>query len=320
MVGQSISKKLRANITPDQQIITKTRQQLDLLNQQEVDIFFKTNRPTHVYLAAAKVGGILANHQAPAEFLYENLMIQANIIHAAFKHGTTRLLALGSSCIYPKFSNQPIREEELLTGSLEATNEPYAIAKIAGLKLCESYNRQYGNSHNIDYRALMPTNLYGPNDNFDEHSGHVIPSLISRFHYAKINHKQTVEVWGSGRSFREFLHVDDLANAALYVMNMRKDLYKMHTKERLLFLNIGTGQDITIASLAQKIAAVVGFQGKIIFDLKKPEGTPKKVLDITRITTMGWKPNITLEQGLTSTYTSFLSELNKVAQKSTTES
>ena len=304
MVGSSILRKLSQ--VSSVEIVTRKRTELDLTNQSAVDAFFSQSNIEQVYLAAAKVGGIHANNTYPAEFIYENLMIEANIIHSAFKHGVKKLLFLGSSCIYPKLADQPMREEALLTGSLECTNEPYAIAKIAGIKLCESYNRQYGNSHGIDYRSLMPTNLYGPGDNYHPENSHVIPALIRRFHEAKVNDAPDVVIWGSGTPKREFLHVDDMAAASIHVMNLDSDLYQQHTQPMLSHINVGYGSDVSIAELAVLIGKTVGYKGRITYDSSKPDGTPRKLMDSSRLNALGWQAQITLKEGLVSTYQDFL--------------
>jgi len=304
MVGSAILRKLA--LDPYVEILTRNRTELDLTNQAAVDAFFAESSIDQVYLAAAKVGGIYANNSYPAEFIYENLMIEANIIHAAFKHGVNKLLFLGSSCIYPKLADQPMREEALLTGSLECTNEPYAIAKIAGIKLCENYNRQYGNSHGIDYRSVMPTNLYGPGDNYHPENSHVIPALIRRFHEGKINDAPEVAIWGSGTPKREFLHVDDMAAASIHVMNLDSGLYQQHTQPMLSHINVGYGSDVSIAELAVLIGKTVGYKGKITYDSSKPDGTPRKLMDSSRLNALGWQAHITLEEGLVSAYKDFL--------------
>jgi len=304
MVGSTILRKLA--LDPNVEIVTRNRTELDLTNQTAVDAFFAESSFDQVYLAAAKVGGIHANNTYPAEFIYDNLIIEANIIHSAFKHGVKKLLFLGSSCIYPKLADQPMREEALLTGSLECTNEPYAIAKIAGIKLCESYNRQYGKSHGIDYRSVMPTNLYGPGDNYHPENSHVIPALIRRFHEAKINDAPEVAIWGSGTPKREFLHVDDMAAASIHVMNLDSDLYEQHTQPMLSHINVGYGSDVSIAELAVLIGQTVGYKGRITYDSSKPDGTPRKLMDSSRLNALGWKAHITLEEGLVSAYKDFL--------------
>jgi GDP-L-fucose synthase len=276
--------------------------QLDLTNQGAVQSFFNQQLPDHVFLAAAKVGGIHANNTYPAEFIYQNLMMEANVIHAAHMAGVQRLLFLGSSCIYPKMAEQPMREDALLTGTLESTNEPYAIAKIAGIKLCESYNRQY----NRDYRSVMPSNLYGPGDNFHPDNSHVIPALLRRFHKARLRGDDTVTVWGSGRPKREFLHVDDMADACVHVMNLSQKLYADKTDPMLSHINVGTGKDCTIQELAEIISRVTGFKGKLAFDASKPDGTPRKLLDVSRLESLGWKAKIRLEDGLKDAYRWFV--------------
>ncbi len=305
MVGSAIAKQLQ--LLNDVQIIAKTHAELDLTNQKAVQQFFKEQPIDQVYLAAAKVGGIHANNEYPAEFIYQNLMIQANIIQAAHENDVQELLFLGSSCIYPKLATQPMTETGLLTGTLEPTNEPYAIAKIAGIKLCESYNRQYGR----DYRSVMPTNLYGENDNFHPENSHVIPALMRRFHEAKINNEQKVTVWGSGKPMREFLHVDDMAQASIYVMNLDNTTYQKHTKPMLSHINVGTGKDCTIKEMAETMSTVVGFKGNIEFDSTKPDGTPRKLLDVTRLDKLGWKAKTNLKEGLTKTYQWFLENQDK---------
>jgi len=304
MVGSAMLRKL--DLDPNVEIVTRNRTELDLTNQTAVDAFFAESSFDQVYLAAAKVGGIHANNTYPAEFIYDNLIIEANIIHSAFKHGVKKLLFLGSSCIYPKLADQPMREEALLTGSLECTNEPYAIAKIAGIKLCESYNRQYGKSHGIDYRSVMPTNLYGPGDNYHPENSHVIPALIRRFHEAKVNDAPEVAIWGSGTPKREFLHVDDMAAASIHVMNLDSDLYEQHTQPMLSHINVGYGSDVSIAELAVLIGQTVGYKGRITYDSSKPDGTPRKLMDSSRLNALGWKAHITLEEGLVSAYKDFL--------------
>jgi GDP-L-fucose synthase len=286
--------------------ITRSHAELDLTNQSDVQEFFKSEKPDEVYLAAAKVGGIHANNTYPAEFIYENLMIQNNVIDAAFRSGVKKLLFLGSSCIYPKLAKQPMEEAELLTGKLEPTNEPYAIAKIAGIKVCESYNRQYAKTHGIDYRSVMPTNLYGPGDNYHPENSHVIPALIRRFHEAKLGKRDVVTVWGSGAPFREFLHVDDMASASIYVMNLEKSVYDQHTLPMQAHLNVGSGQEVSIGELSKLIAKAVGFEGKIEFDLSKPDGAPRKLMNSNRLNELGWQARINLAEGLEITYKNFL--------------
>ena len=296
MVGGAIARQLRAAGETD--IVTRTHTELDLTNQLAVRDFMQAERPDVVILAAAKVGGIHANNTYPAEFIYENLMIECNVIHQAFEVGVRKLLQLGSSCIYPTAVPQPMREDALLTGTLEPTNEPYAVAKIAGIKLCESYNRQHG----VDYRSVMPTNLYGPGDNFHPDNSHVIPALIRRFHEAARNGSDEVVIWGSGTPKREFLHVDDMAAASLFVLNLPKETYDKNTDPMLSHINVGAGEDISIFELAKLIAKVTGFQGKISTDLTKPNGAKRKLMDVGRLSQMGWRARITLEQGLLNTY------------------
>jgi len=300
MVGSAIVRRLEA--LGYQNIVTKTRKELDLTNQRQVQAFFENERIEQVYLAAAKVGGIHANKTYPAEFIYENLLIECNIIHAAQLVGIQKLLFLGSSCIYPKHAEQPMKEEALLTGALEPTNEPYAIAKIAGIKLCESYNRQYGR----DYRSVMPTNLYGPHDNFHPENSHVIPAMMRRVHEAKEAGASEVVVWGSGKPMREFLHVDDMAAASLHVMNLDTATYEANTQPMLSHINVGTGVDCTIRELAEIMAKVEGFEGKLVFDTSKPDGTPRKLMDVCRLKSQGWQASISLESGLQQTYQWFL--------------
>jgi GDP-L-fucose synthase len=299
MVGAAIKRHLEASGID---LVTCARDQVDLRDQRAVRAFMQKERPDEVVLAAAKVGGIFANNTYPAEFIYDNLMIQNNVIHEAYQIGVRKLLFLGSSCIYPRDTIQPIEETSLLTGALEPTNEPYAIAKIAGIKLCESYNRQYG----TDYRSVMPTNLYGPGDNFHPENSHVLPGLIRRFHEAVANDSEEVSVWGSGQPRREFLHVDDMAAAAVFVMRLPVEEYHRHTSARQSHINIGCGEDVSIADLAQMIAEVVGFAGRIRFDTSKPDGTPRKLLDVSRINSLGWKAKINLRVGIEETYNWFL--------------
>ena len=304
MVGSAIMRTLQQQGQTN--FITRTHNELELTNQESVRKFFELEKPDQVYLAAAKVGGIHANNTYPAEFIYDNLMVQANVIDAAFNNGVKKLLFLGSSCIYPKLVPQPMREDALLTGTLEPTNEPYAVAKIAGIKLCESYNRQYGESHDIDYRSVMPTNLYGPGDNYHPENSHVIPAMIRRFQEAKINNVPNVMIWGTGTPYREFLYVDDMAAASVYVMNLDKSIYDKHTQPMLSHINVGVGHDLTIAELAKTIGKVVGYEGKIEFDSTKPDGSPRKLMDSTRLNKLGWKAKVNLEEGLTSAYQDFL--------------
>ena len=301
MVGSAIVRQLEAS-DRDIEVVTRNRSQLDLLNQQQVQEFFQQENIEEVYLAAAKVGGIIANNSYPAEFIYENLMMECNIVHAAHEAGVENLLFLGSSCIYPKLAEQPMKEGALLTGTLEPTNEPYAIAKIAGIKLCESYNRQYGRN----YRSVMPTNLYGENDNFHPENSHVIPALMRRFHEAKLNCDKEVVVWGSGKPMREFLHVDDMAAASIFVMNASDEVYKNCTEAMLSHINVGTGVDCTIVELAHTMAEVVGFEGEVVFDATKPDGTPRKLMDVSTLKELGWEYSISLKDGLSMTYQWFL--------------
>ena len=305
MVGSAIVRHLLASGVAQQNIITRTRAELDLCNQQAVQAFFASERPTQVYLAAAKVGGIHANNTYPADFIYQNLMLQANVIHAAHLNGIQKLLFLGSSCIYPRLAEQPMREDALLTGTLEPTNEAYAIAKIAGIKMCESYNRQYASSHGTDYRSVMPTNLYGPGDNYHPQNSHVIPALIRRFHEAKMNNAPAVTIWGTGTPRREFLYVDDMAAASIHVMNLSKDVYEQHTHPMQSHINVGSGTDITIAELAQTIGKVVGYAGRIEFDSTQPDGAPRKWMDSSRLANLGWQAQTSLEAGLALAYADF---------------
>jgi GDP-L-fucose synthase len=308
MVGSAIVRQLMAADNAD--IITRTHAQLDLCDQAAVRGFFQTERPDQVYLAAAKVGGIHANNTYPAEFIYQNLMMQANVVDAAFQNDVQKLLFLGSSCIYPKLAPQPMREDALLTGQLEPTNEPYAIAKIAGIKLCESYNRQYGASHGVDYRSVMPTNLYGVGDNYHPENSHVIPALIRRFHQAKISHAPSVTIWGTGTPRREFLYVDDMAAASIHVMNLPKATYDAHTSPMQSHINVGFGDDVTIAELAASVGQTVGYQGQINFDASKPDGSPRKWMDSGRLNSLGWQATIGLEAGLALAYADFLKQTN----------
>lgn len=300
MVGSAILRKLQARKAAGENLdlLTRTSPELDLRNQQAVADFMQVEKPDVVILAAAKVGGIHANNTYPAEFIYENLIIECNVIHQAFEAGVKRLLQLGSSCIYPKAVPQPMKEDALLTGTLEPTNEPYAIAKIAGIKICESYNRQYG----VDYRSVMPTNLYGPGDNFHPENSHVMPALIRRFHEAAQNGIEEVVIWGSGKPMREFLHVDDMAEASLFVLDLDKATYEANTEPMLSHINVGTGNDISIMDLALMIATVTGYQGRISNDPSKPDGTMKKLMDVSRLAKMGWKAQVQLELGVRETY------------------
>lgn len=300
MVGSAIVRLLEKS--KNYNVITRNRSELDLLDQSEVIRFFQEQDIDQVYLAAAKVGGIVGNNTYPADFIYENLTIQNNVIHSAHLAGVQDLLFLGSSCIYPKFAEQPMSENALLTGTLEPTNEPYAIAKIAGIKMCESYNRQYGRN----YRSVMPTNLYGENDNFHPENSHVIPALLRRFHEAKINGDKEVVAWGSGKPMREFLHVDDMAAASIFVMNLNETVYKANTESMLSHINVGTGIDCTIRELVETVAEVVDYQGSIIFDTSKPDGAPRKLMNVSRLRELGWTYSIELKDGLRSTYQWFL--------------
>lgn len=306
MVGSAIVRHIRS--LGYQNILTAGRSELDLVNQAAVNAYFKQNKIDQVYLAAAKVGGIYANNTYPADFIYDNLMIEANIIQAAHSSGVQKLLFLGSSCIYPKNVAQPMKEEALLTGVLEATNEPYAIAKIAGIKLCESYNRQYGR----DYRSVMPTNLYGPHDNYHSENSHVIPALLRRFHEAVQAQADEVVIWGSGTPMREFLHVDDMAAASVHVMELDTELYKANTQPMLSHINVGTGVDCTIRDLAETVARVTGFTGKLVFDASKPDGTPRKLMDVSRLKNLGWQSRIDLEAGLCDAYNWFVDNQSEI--------
>lgn len=304
MVGSAIVRTLIARGHDAQCILTRTHAELDLVNQLAVADFFASEKPDEVYLAAARVGGIHANNTYPAEFIYDNLMMQANVIQAAHAHGVQKLLFLGSSCIYPKFAPQPMAENALLTGKLEPTNEPYAIAKIAGIKLCESYNRQYGR----DYRSVMPTNLYGPGDNYHPQNSHVIPALIRRFHEAKVTAAAQVEIWGTGTPRREFLYVDDMAAASVYVMNLSQEDYAAQVQPQLSHINVGSGSDVTIAELADAVARATGYAGRIVFDADKPDGAPRKLMDSGRLNAMGWRATVALEEGLARGYRDFLGQ------------
>ena len=313
MVGSAIVRALKQQ--GHARIITRTHAELDLTDQAAVRGFFESEKPDQVYLAAAKVGGIHANNTFPAEFIYQNLMMEANVIHQAFEAGVKRLLFLGSSCIYPKLAPQPMAEDALLTGLLEATNEPYAIAKIAGIKLCESYNRQYGQSHGIDYRSVMPTNLYGPGDNYHPENSHVIPALIRRFHEAKVTNAPEVLIWGTGTPKREFLYVDDMAAASVFVMDLGKEIYDQHTSPMQSHINVGFGSDVTIAELAKTVGAVIGYQGHIGFDSTKPDGTPRKWMDSSRLNRLGWRAKVDLRNGLQQAYDDFLKTAANAAKK-----
>jgi len=300
MVGGAILRRLQARKDAGEALtlITRTHAELDLTSQAAVRDFMQAEKPDVVILAAAKVGGIHANNTYPADFIYENLMIECNVIHQAFAAGVTRLLQLGSSCIYPKAVPQPMREDALLTGTLESTNEPYAVAKIAGIKLCESYNRQHG----TDYRSVMPTNLYGPGDNFHPTNSHVLPALIRRFHEAAQSGAEVVTIWGSGTPMREFLHVDDMAEASLFVLDLPKDVYEANTEPMLSHINVGTGTDLSILDIARMVAEVTGFKGRIETDPTKPDGTMRKLMDVSRLAKMGWRAKVGLKEGLAGTY------------------
>jgi len=300
MVGSAIVRALKARGTNN--IVTRSHSELDLTIQAQVKEFFEIEKPDQVYLCAAKVGGIYANNRVPAEFIYENLMIESNIIHQAWRAEVKKLLFLGSSCIYPKLADQPMRENSLLSGHLESTNEPYAISKIAGIKLCESYNRQYG----VDYRSVTPTNLYGPGDNYHLENSHVIPALLRRFHEAKVKGLPEVTMWGSGDPKREFLYVDDMAAASVYVMDLDIEVYRAHTEPMISHINVGCGNDLTIKELAQKIAQITSYQGRIGFDLTKLEGAPRKLMNSSRLSLLGWHPTVTLDKGLSLAYAEFL--------------
>lgn len=310
MVGSAIVRQLQSlhcvSGVPAANVITRTHAELDLTNQAAVQAFFAQEKPAQVYLAAAKVGGIHANNTYPADFIYQNLMMQANVIEAAFRNGVQKLLFLGSSCIYPRMASQPMREDALLTSTLEPTNEPYAIAKIAGIKLCESYNRQYGVSHGVDYRSVMPTNLYGPSDNYHPENSHVIPALIRRFHEAKLANAPSVAIWGTGTPRREFLYVDDMAAASVHVMQLPKATYDKHTSPMQSHINVGFGSDVTISEVAQTIAQTVGYTGQIEFDTTKPDGAPRKWMDSSRLNNLGWQAQVNLHEGLAKAYADFL--------------
>ncbi len=309
LVGSAIVRQLLRSGVPASMLITRSHAELDLTEQAEVRAFFAKERPDQVFMAAAKVGGIHANNTYPAEFIWNNLMVQANIIEAAFRNDVRKLLFLGSSCIYPKHAEQPMDESALLTGKLEPTNEPYAIAKIAGIKLCESYNRQYGESHGLDYRSVMPTNLYGPGDNYHGENSHVIPALIRRFHEAKLSGLPEVAIWGTGSPRREFLYVDDMAAACLHVMNLPVSIYRAHTQPMQGHINVGSDTDISIAELAHTVAAVVGYPGRISYDVSKPDGAPRKLMDSSLLRTLGWEPKTPMSDGLRMAYADFLEQI-----------
>jgi len=311
MVGQSLMKRLRGL---GHEVVTRGREELDLLDQEAVRRFFATEHIDQVYLAAARVGGIHANMTYPAEFIYQNLLIAANVTHQAFLANVRRLLFLGSSCIYPRLAEQPIHEDALLSGKLEPTNEPYAIAKIAGIKLCESYNRQYGASHGIDYRSVMPTNLYGPGDNYHAQNSHVVPALVRRFHLAKLENAPEVVIWGTGRARREFLYVDDMTDGCIAVMDMTRDSYEQHTTPMCAHINLGTGEDLSIGELAGLIGDVVGYRGRILFDTSQPDGAPRKLLDVSCAAAIGWHATVPLEEGLRRTYAAYQEAIRPVQE------
>ena len=309
-------RQLLARGVPTEQIITSTHAELDLTEQAQVRAFFQSERIDEVYLAAAKVGGIHANNTYPAEFIYANLMLEANVVHQAFMGGVKKLLFLGSSCIYPRMAPQPMAEDSLLTGKLEPTNEPYAVAKIAGIKLCESYNRQYGASHGIDYRSVMPTNLYGPGDNYHPENSHVLPALIRRFHEAREAAAPRVLIWGTGTPKREFLYVDDMAAASIHVMELAPEIYNAHTQPMQSHINVGTGEDLSIAELATLVASEVGYRGRIEYDTSKPDGTPRKLMDVQRLHNLGWRATIALADGIHLAYQDFLQNHRNAAAAS----
>ena len=313
MVGGAITRRLEARREAGEDItlVTRTHAELELTNQAAVNAFFVEEKPDLVILAAAKVGGIMANNTYPAEFIWDNMMVQCNVIHAAWQNGVTRMLQLGSSCIYPKEAPQPMREGALLTGPLEPTNEPYAIAKIAGIKMCESYNRQYG----VDYRSVMPTNLYGPGDNFHPVNSHVLPAMIRRFHEAVQKRRDEVVIWGSGKPKREFLHVDDMAEASLFVLDLDKATYEANTQPMLSHINLGSGVDVTILELAQMVAKVIGFEGRIATDPSKPDGAMRKLMDVSRLRDMGWQARVSLDEGIRETYQWFLANEGQFREK-----
>ena len=308
MIGSAIVRRLKS--LGCNNILVRSHDELDLTNQTQVQQFFEAEKPDHVYLCAAKVGGIHANNTFPAEFIYENLMIESNVIHNAWKVGVRKLLFLGSSCIYPKLPNQLIKENAMLSGQVESTNEPYAIAKIAGIKLCESYNRQYQKKHGTDYRTVIPTSLYGPGDNYHLENSHVIPALIRKIHDAKIHQLPEVVVWGSGRPKREFVYIDDMSAAIIHVMNLDLAQYKEHTEDMISHINIGFGSDVTIKELAEQLVKIVGYEGKIIFDLNKPDGVFRKLMDSSLMESLGWKASVSLEDGLALTYNDYLRNKN----------
>lgn len=303
MVGSAIVRELSARGRKN--IVVRSHAELDLTQQSQVRTFFESESVDQIYMAAAKVGGIHANNTYPAEFIYENLMVEANVVHEAWRAGVKKILFLGSSCIYPRLAPQPMEEHALLTGVLEPTNEPYAIAKIAGVKMCESYNRQYG----VDYRSVMPTNLYGPGDSYHPENGHVIPALIRRFHEAKWSGASEVAIWGTGNPMREFLYVDDMARACVHIMDLELSAYASCTEVMLSHINVGTGEDLTIRDLAHTIGDVIGYTGRIAFDTTKPDGTPRKLLDVGRLRNLGWRPQVSLHEGLKLSYEDFLGRM-----------
>jgi GDP-L-fucose synthase len=317
MAGSALVRALLQHGVSNKQILTRSRDELNLCDQQAVEKFFNLEKPTQVYLAAAKAGGIHANNTYPADFIYQNLVIQTNVVHAAFQAGVKKLLFLGSSCIYPRLAPQPMAEEALLTSPLEPTNEPYAIAKIAGIKLCESYNRQYGASHGLQYRSVMPTNLYGPGDNYHPENAHVIPALLRRFHEAKVAGQSEVTLWGSGKPRREFLYVDDMANACVFTMNLPEPEFKAQTEPMRSHLNVGFGSDVTILELGEAIAKTCGFKGAIALDPTRPDGPMQKLMNSERINQLGWKPKVSLEEGLTLAYEDFLKNLSNQSLRAT---
>ena len=310
MVGSAVVRKL--NSLGYNNILTRSHDELDLTNQTQVQKFFSDEKPDQVYLCAAKVGGVHANNTFPAEFIYDNLMIESNVIHNSWKVGVKKLLFLGLSCIYPKLPNQLIKENAMLSGQVESTNEPYAIAKIAGIKLCESYNRQYRKSHGTDYRSVIPASLYGPGDNYHSENSHVIPALIRKIHIAKVNQLSEVVVWGSGRPRREFVYIDDMSEAIIHIMNLDLAQYMEHTKDMVSHINIGFGNDITIEDLAKQLVKIVGYEGKMVFDSNKPDGVFRKLMDSSLIKSLGWKASISLEDGLALTYNDYLKNKNSL--------
>ena len=310
MIGSAIVRKLKS--LGYNNILTRSHDELDITNQSQVQKFFEAEKPDQVYLCAAKVGGVHANNTFPADFIYDNLMIESNVIHNAWKVGVKKLIFLGSSCIYPKLPNQLIKENAMLSGQVEATNEPYAIAKIAGIKLCESYNRQYRESHGTDYRTVIPASLYGPGDNYHSENSHVIPALIRKIHDAKANQLSEVVVWGSGRPRREFVYIEDMSEAIIHIMNLDLIKYMEHTEDMVSHINIGFGSDVTIEELAKQLVKIVGYEGRMVFDLTKPDGVFRKLMDSTLIESLGWKASTSLEDGLTLTYSDYLKNKNSL--------